>query len=62
MAFTVIVGYDGKPGSRAALDVALGLAERLDGRVIVAHLFEPPLDPVICAELHWRHSSSPKAR
>ncbi len=52
MAFTVLVGYDGKPGSRAALDVALGLAERLDGRVIVAYLFEGPSDAMMSAELH----------
>jgi nucleotide-binding universal stress UspA family protein len=51
MAFTVLVGYDGRPGSRAALDVALGLAERLDGRVIVAYLFEGPSDAMMSAEL-----------
>jgi nucleotide-binding universal stress UspA family protein len=52
MAFTVLVGYDGRPGARAALDVALGLAGRLDGKVIVAYLFEGPSDPMFCAELH----------
>jgi nucleotide-binding universal stress UspA family protein len=51
MAFTVLVGYEGKPASRAALDIALGLAGRCDGRVIVAHLLEGPWDPVVRTEL-----------
>ena len=51
MGFTAVVGYDAKPGSRAALDLALGLAERLDGRVIVAHLFDAPPDLGLCEEL-----------
>lgn len=51
MAFTVLVGYDGRPASRAALDVALGLAERLEGRVIVAYLFDGPSDSMIGIQL-----------
>ena len=51
MALTVLVGYDGKPASRAALDVALGLAGRCGGKVIVAHLLDGPSDPVVRAEL-----------
>lgn len=47
MAFTVVVGYDGRPGARAALDVALGLAERLEGRVFIAYLFDAPSEPTI---------------
>jgi nucleotide-binding universal stress UspA family protein len=50
MAFTVLVGYDGKPPARAALDVALGLAMRLGGRVIITHLIEGPSDPHARAE------------
>ena len=50
MAFTVLVGYDGKAPSRAALDVALGLAGRLDGRVIITHLVEGSADPQARAE------------
>jgi nucleotide-binding universal stress UspA family protein len=45
MAFTVLVGYDGRQPARAALDVALGLAERLDGRVIITYLLESTSDP-----------------
>ena len=41
MAFTVLVGYDGKPPSRAALDVALGLAGRLEGSAIITYLVGP---------------------
>jgi nucleotide-binding universal stress UspA family protein len=50
MGFTVVVGYDGRPASRAALDVALGLAERLDGRVIVAYLFDGGSNALISAQ------------
>ena len=45
MAFTVLVGYDGKPPARAALGVALGLAGRLDGKVIITYLVEGSPDP-----------------
>lgn len=54
MAFTVLVGYDGKPPARAALDLALGLAGRLDGRVIIACLIEHLPDPGVQAELRKR--------
>jgi nucleotide-binding universal stress UspA family protein len=50
MAFTVLVGYDGKSPSRAALDVALGLVERLDGRLIIAYIVEGTSDPQTRAE------------
>jgi nucleotide-binding universal stress UspA family protein len=52
VAFTILVGYDGRPGSRAAMDVALGLAERVGGRVLVAYLFEGHPDPMISAQFH----------
>ena len=52
MAFTVLVGYDGKPPSRAALDVALGLAARIGGRVIITHLVTGSADPHTRAERH----------
>lgn len=47
MAFTVVVGYDGSAGARAALHVALGLAARLDGKIYIAYLFDAPLEPTI---------------
>jgi len=50
MAFTVLVGYDGKPPARAALDVALGLAGRLGGRIIVTYLVQGSSDPHARAE------------
>jgi nucleotide-binding universal stress UspA family protein len=52
VAFTVLVGYDGKPPSRAALDVALGLAGRLDGRVIITYLVGMSSDARTRAERH----------
>ncbi len=52
MAFTVLVGYDGKVHSRAALDVALGLAARAGGQVIIVHLVDGPSDPRTRAERH----------
>jgi nucleotide-binding universal stress UspA family protein len=42
MGARVMVGYDGKPAARAALDVALGLVERLGGELLVTYLFEAP--------------------
>jgi nucleotide-binding universal stress UspA family protein len=60
MAFTVLVGYDGGPGARAALDIALGLAGRLDGKVIVAYLFEGPPDPMFSSELRREGKSITK--
>ena len=50
MGFTVLLGYDGKPPARAALDVALGLAGRLEGKVIITYLFEGSPDPQQRAE------------
>lgn len=52
MAFTVLVGYDGKRPSRAALDVTLGLADRAGGHVIIAHLVDGRADPRASAERH----------
>jgi nucleotide-binding universal stress UspA family protein len=50
MEFTVLVGYDGKAPARAALDVALGLAGRLGGKVIITYLIQGPPDPYVLAE------------
>jgi len=52
VAFTVLVGYDGKRPSRAALDVTLGLADRTGGRVIIAHLVDRRADQRARAEQH----------
>ena len=51
MGFTAVVGYDGRPEARAALDVALGLVQRLDGKLVVAYLFDAPPDLGLCREL-----------
>jgi nucleotide-binding universal stress UspA family protein len=51
MAFTVLLGYEGKPRARAALDVALGLADRCDGKIVVAFLFQSPDDPLYRSQL-----------
>jgi nucleotide-binding universal stress UspA family protein len=39
MAYTIVVGYDGSDGGKAALDVAVGLARRLTGEVLVTYAF-----------------------
>jgi nucleotide-binding universal stress UspA family protein len=60
VAFTVLVGFDGKPPSRAALDVALGLAARAGGHVIIAHLVDGPSDPHGRAHRHIEGQSLAK--
>jgi nucleotide-binding universal stress UspA family protein len=40
MARTIVCGVDGSHDSRAALDVAAGLAERLGARIVLAHAVE----------------------
>ena len=42
MAFTIVVGYDGSDGARAALDEALGLARLLSGRLVVTYAYGDP--------------------
>jgi nucleotide-binding universal stress UspA family protein len=39
MAYTIVVGYDGSDGGKAALDEAVGLAGRLSGEVLVTYAF-----------------------
>ena len=51
MGVTIAVGYDGRAGSRSALDVALGLAERTSGKLLIAYLFDAPPDPGLAEEL-----------
>jgi nucleotide-binding universal stress UspA family protein len=47
-----MVGYDGKPAARAALDVALGLVERLGGELLITYLFEAPKEEAsLCKSL-----------
>ena len=42
MGARVMLGYDSRPAARAALDLALGLAERLGGELLITYLFEAP--------------------
>jgi nucleotide-binding universal stress UspA family protein len=42
MASTLVVGYDGSEGSKAALDAALRMAKEDGYAVIVAYGYEPP--------------------
>jgi nucleotide-binding universal stress UspA family protein len=39
MAFSIVVGYDGSDGARAALDEAVDLARRLSGDLLVTYAF-----------------------
>lgn len=42
MVRSLVVGYDGSPGSRAAFDAALELAQATGDRIVVAFGYEPP--------------------
>jgi nucleotide-binding universal stress UspA family protein len=39
MAFTIVVGYDGSDGAKAALDEAVDLARRLSGELLITYAF-----------------------
>ena len=42
MAFTIVVGYDGSDGAKAALDEAFDLVRRLSGKVFVTYAYGDP--------------------
>ena len=42
MAFTIVVGYDGSDCAKAALDEAIGLAQKLSGKVLVTYAYGGP--------------------
>lgn len=42
MAFTIVVGYDGSDGAKAALDEAADLARRLSGTVLLTYAYGGP--------------------
>jgi nucleotide-binding universal stress UspA family protein len=42
MKNAIVCGIDGSPDSRAALAYATKLADRLDARLVLAHVVEPP--------------------
>lgn len=46
---SIVCGVDGSPESQAALAVAARLADRLDLRLVVAHVAEPPHVPYAAA-------------
>ena len=54
MPFTMVVGSDGGQGARAALDVSLGLAERLRGKVYLVYLCDEPFDHPVSGRLRER--------
>ncbi len=45
MSASIVCGVDGSPDSQAALQVAAGLADRLQLRLVVAHVAEPAYIP-----------------
>ena len=51
MAFTIVVGYDGRPGGRAALDVSLGLAGRMRGTVLFVYVADEAFDERVGEQL-----------
>jgi nucleotide-binding universal stress UspA family protein len=49
MSASIICGVDGSADAQAALQVAVGLAERLELRLVVAHVAEPAYIPYAAA-------------
>jgi nucleotide-binding universal stress UspA family protein len=49
MSAAIVCGVDGSADARAALQVAAGLAERLQLRLVVAHVAEPAYIPYAAA-------------
>jgi nucleotide-binding universal stress UspA family protein len=49
MSASIICGVDGSADSQAALQVAIGLAKRLELRLVVAHVAEPAYIPYAAA-------------
>jgi nucleotide-binding universal stress UspA family protein len=49
MSASIVCGVDGSPDAQAALEVAAGMAERLQLRLVVAHIAEPAYIPYAAA-------------
>lgn len=49
MGTSIVCGVDGSSDSQAALDVAVSLADRLQRRLVVAHVAEPAHIPYVTA-------------
>ena len=49
MSASIVCGVDGSADSQAALQVAIGLAKRLELRLVVAHVAEPAYIPYAAA-------------
>ena len=57
MSNTFVVGYDGSPASRRALDFALDRAESQGGSVVLAHVLEwSPYSFLTPEEIEERHA------
>ena len=58
MAYTIIVGYDGSEASRAAIETAVIMAKKFEGRIVVASGLAPNYAPrrVIEHQFQWEET------
>jgi nucleotide-binding universal stress UspA family protein len=58
MAYTIIAGFDDSAASRAAIDMAVVMAKRFEGRIVVACGLAPNYAPrrVIEHEFQWEET------
>jgi nucleotide-binding universal stress UspA family protein len=61
MAYTIIVGFDDSEASKAAIDMAVVMAKKFDGRIVVATGLAPNYAPRRVVEQEYRWEETRKA-
>ena len=61
MAYTIIVGFDDSEASKAALDMAVVMAKKFEGRIVVATGLAPNYAPRRVVEQEYRWEETRKA-
>jgi nucleotide-binding universal stress UspA family protein len=61
MAYTIIVGFDNSEASQAAIDMAIVMAKKFEGRIVVASGLAPNYAPRRAPEQEYRWEEARKA-
>ena len=61
MAYTIIVGFDDSEASRAAIDMAVVMAKKFEGRIVVASGLAPNYAPRRAPEHEYRWEEAREA-